>query len=105
MIVQQPLPLEAALAYVALVVGLVEVRDIHVGAPVGALGKGRIADITLVGSFSGMDAFVLDQLDATVAHLIAVRTGEHTNRLRFREITIVFAVYRDRRLVFICQYN
>lgn len=105
MVVQQSLPLEAALAYVALVVGPVKVRDIHVGAPVGALGKGRIADITLVGPFSGMDAFVLDQLGATVAHLIAVRAGEQTSRFLFREITFVFAVYRERRLVCICQYN
>lgn len=93
MIVQQSLPLEAALACVALVVGPVKVRDIHVCAPVGALGKGRVADFTLVGPFSGMDAFVLDHLDATVAHLIAVRAGEQTSRLRFREITIVFTVY------------
>lgn len=60
MVVQQTLALEATLAFVALVVGPVHVRDMHVGAIVRTLRKARVAEITLVGSFAGVNALVFD---------------------------------------------
>lgn len=79
MVVQQTLPLEAAQAYVALEAGPVQVGRVHVGAIIGTLGEARLAEVTLIGSFAGVNALVFHQLDASIAYLIAVRAGEHSS--------------------------
>ena len=75
-IVELTATLELAFTKLALEIGHLQMRHLHVTPPIGALSKTRVAQITLKGSLPGVNAFVLHENSATSAHLATIRARE-----------------------------